>query len=169
MLSVLPGIWMYWGPMCYFLYFMCLHASLTFPSCLVDQCNFSPLRTWADSNIEPSAGCLTATGERRRCRTQNETWKILVLCPARTTRSPGQRAPSVFRCSSLVLPLVMLTATSVFPLSLSECLLAYLLLELFCWKEASQKFPKLKNFFLLFNFKLPVWRNKCSLKLLLCS
>lgn len=123
---------------------------------------------WHMSRLKCRALSWPSQSHRREQRVWNAGWDeedASYLSCSQTTRSPGQRAPSVFRWTSSVLPSMVSAAMSVFPLSLSECLLAISS----AGRKHVRNFQNSRTFFLLFNFRLPVWRNKCSLKILLCS
>lgn len=125
MLCVLPGIWRHWGLMCYF---SCLTCSTHIPDLsFLFGTSVQFLSIWHMSRLKYRAPSWPSQSHRREQRVWNAGWDeedASYLSCSQTTRSPGQRAPSVFRWTSSVLPSMVSAAMSVFPLSLSECLLA---------------------------------------------
>lgn len=162
-MSVFPGIWMYWELLCYLLCSVHLTCAPDFPLLLHRWVQF--LSTWHTSRIvQPLTNLIKAL--RREERIQDETRKVLFLCPA--IRLLGLLDRQLNLCSEVIV-LMVLSAMFILSHSLSESIL-------FCqscaWAfqlETSQTIPKCKKYFLLLNLRLPVWKNKCSLKLLLCS
>lgn len=119
MLSILPGIWMYRGLMSYFSYFKWVTYIPDFPLLFGRSMQFPSTSHMRRLGYRAPIWLLKGTEESRGWNAGWDQEDSNSLSCSQTTRSPVQRALTVFICTSMVLPLTVFTARSVFPLSLS--------------------------------------------------